>query len=90
MGEEECEAALDKAREEVNNQVGEGTGGFEGPERERMGLKAQRGSGAFCTLFWKAGCVFRPVQRQETPLYKACMIFQFERQRSSLDTELLD
>lgn len=33
VGEEDYEAALEKAREEVN-QVGEGTDGFEGPERD--------------------------------------------------------
>lgn len=59
-------------------------------ERERMGLKAQRGTVAFHVLFRKAGCEFQPVQRQETTLYKACMVFQLERQRSSLNTELPD
>jgi len=52
-----------------------------------MGLQAQRGSRAFHALFLKAGCVFRPVQRQGTTLDKACMIFQTERQRCRLDIE---
>ena len=52
-------------------------------EPTQMCLKAQRGSRALHVLFLSAGNVLRPIQRPEM-LYKACMVFQLERLRSSL------